>query len=67
MDEDVTMDLRVGPPPKYRCEVHGPHTAVVHVQAFTEDRKEKRDYCMFCLIEHFDGLGLPQVTLEIEK
>lgn len=67
MDNDVTMDLRVGPPPKYLCEVHGTHTAVMHVRAVTKDRKEERHYCMFCMIERFDKLGLPKVTLEVER
>ena len=62
MDEAVAYA-----PVKYRCEVHGTHTAVVNVQAVAEDRREVRRYCMFCLIEHFDGLGLAQVTLEIAR
>lgn len=54
-------------PVKYRCEVHGTHTSVVNVQAVAEDRREVRSYCMFCLIKHFDGLGLSQVTLEFAR
>lgn len=62
MDEAV-----VYAPVKYRCETHGVHTAIVNVQAVVEDRREVRRYCMFCLIDHFDGLGLPQVTLETKQ
>ncbi len=47
---------------QYRCDVHGEHSAMVHIRAVSDQRIETRRYCMFCVIDFLDAMGLKEMT-----
>lgn len=55
------MDSRPHPI-QWKCEVHGEHRAVVSVQAISETKREVRRYCLFCIIDHLDNVGIKQAV-----
>lgn len=40
---------------RWRCEVHGVHDQVIHV---TTLHGESRSYCIACVVDLLDGIGL---------
>jgi hypothetical protein len=65
MDNDYTIGL-----PTWKCDVHGRHSAIIHIKAVSVERKQERRYCVFCIMEHLDALGMKEMrdtVLEEEK
>lgn len=56
MDNEITIGL-----PTRQCDVHGRHSAIIHVRAVSVERKQERRYCVFCIIDHMDASGLKEM------
>jgi hypothetical protein len=56
MDNDYTIGL-----PTWECDVHGQHSAILHIRAVSVERKQERRYCVFCIMEHLDASGLKEM------
>jgi hypothetical protein len=47
--------------PMWECDVHGKHSAVIHVKAGSGERKQERSYCMFCIMDRLDASGMKEM------
>ena len=56
MDNEITIGL-----PMWECDVHGRHSAMIHVRAVSGERKQERHYCMFCIVDRLDASGLKEM------
>jgi hypothetical protein len=56
MDNEYTIGL-----PMWECDVHGTHSAMIHVKAMSGERTQERRYCMFCIIDCLDASGLKEM------
>jgi hypothetical protein len=56
MDNEITIARSA-----WECNVHGLHSAVVHVRAVSGERKQERHYCMFCIVDRLDASGLKEM------
>jgi len=57
-DLDTGVDAITSAKPTHECPRHGPHTASMHVEI-----KDvlKRVYCMKCMVEVLDKLGIKEM------
>jgi hypothetical protein len=53
----------------YVCPVHGEHEAVMYVNAKKTDESyaDGAAFCMFCLIEKLEGLGVHRMQIKTKQ